>query len=123
MSQQKQEFAWPVFRVVALQFLIASVFASLVVAFVDRPSGWSAAYGGMVSVAGSLLYALMIVRMPPDAGTALRGHVRAEMLKIFVTVLLFILALVLFSSASWLWLIAGFAVTAFVANWLSLLTV
>ena len=123
MNEKKEKFAWPVFRVVALQFLIASLFASLVGASVDRASALSAGYGGLVSAVGSLLYALSIVKMPPDAGTALRGHVRAEMLKIFVTALLFILALVLFSSASWLWLIAGFAVTAFVANWLSLLTV
>lgn len=118
----KQNIAKPVFRVVSLQLTIAICFASLVGAFGGVLQGWSAAYGGAVAVTGSFAYALLVVRGSDDANTALRAHVRAEMAKIFVTVVLFALALVLFQSASWLWLILGF-VMATLAYWFSLLAV
>jgi ATP synthase protein I len=122
MSNSKQNIAKPIFRVVVLQLTIAICFSSLVGAFGDVHRGWSAAYGGAVAVLGSAIYALFVVRGADDARTALRSHVRAEMAKIFVTVVLFALALMLFQSAAWLWLILGF-VMATLAYWFSLLAV
>ena len=84
--------------------------------------GWSAAVGGAIAVIGSVAYAMLVVRGSSDAKKAFRAHVRAEAVKIFITAVLFILALVLFQSAAWLWLILGFAV-ATLAYWFSLLAV
>lgn len=122
MGNLKQSIAKPVFRVVSLQLTIAICFASLVGALGDVHRGWSAAYGGVIAVIGSFVYALLVARGSDDANQALRTHVRAEMAKIFVTVVLFASALVLFQSAAWLWLILGF-VMATLAYWFSLLAV
>ncbi|CDG85858.1 putative membrane protein [Janthinobacterium agaricidamnosum NBRC 102515 = DSM 9628] len=84
--------------------------------------GWSAACGGAIAVTGSLVYAMLVARGSSDANKAFRAHLRAEMVKIFITVVLFIVALVLFQSAAWLWLILGFAVST-LAYWFSLLAV
>ena len=78
--------------------------------------------GGAIAVLGSLMYALMVARGSDDAKKAFRTHFRAEMLKVFVTAVLFLCALVLFKSADWLWLILGFVVATF-AYWLSLLKI
>ena len=75
-----------------------------------------------MAVIGSLVYALMVMRGNDDAKKAFRTHFRAEMLKVFVTAVLFVCALVLFKSAAWLWLILGFVV-ATLAYWLSLLKI
>ncbi len=88
----------------------------------DAHKGWSAAYGGAIAVIGSLMYAMLVASGSDDANKAFRAHLRAELVKIFITVLLFVLALVLFQSAAWLWLILGFAV-ATLAYWFSLLAV
>lgn len=122
MSQVSQNISKPVYKVVALQFVIAACFASLVAAMGDAGKGWSAAYGGAVAVIGSLMYAMLVASGSSDANKAFRSHLRAEMVKIFITVVLFVLALVLFQSAAWLWLILGFAV-ATLAYWFSLLAV
>jgi len=112
----------PVFRVVALQFAIATGFALLAWNLGGVLKAWSAAYGGAIAVIGSLMYAIFVARGANDAKVALRAHVRAEVMKIFITVVLFVLALALFQSASWLWLILGFAVSTF-AYWLALLAI
>ncbi|WP_317201723.1 ATP synthase subunit I [Janthinobacterium sp.] len=122
MSQSKQNIAKPVYRVVALQLAIAVTFAILVSVMGDAHKGWSAAYGGAIAVIGSLMYAMLVASGSDDANKAFRAHLRAELVKIFITVLLFVLALVLFQSAAWLWLILGFAV-ATLAYWFSLLAV
>lgn len=122
MGKSKQNIAKPVFRVVTLQLTIAICFSSLVGAFGDVHRGWSAAYGGVIAVVGSGVYALLVAAGSDDARQVLRRHVRAEMAKIFVTVVLFASALVLFQSAAWLWLILGF-VMATLAYWFSLLAV
>jgi len=112
----------PVFRVVALQLAIATGFALLTWNVGGVNKAWSAAYGGAIAVIGSLMYALIVVGGTNDAKKAFRAHVRAEVTKIFITVVLFIVALALFQSASWLWLILGFAVSTF-AYWLALLAI
>jgi ATP synthase protein I len=112
----------PVFRVVALQFAIVTGFALLAWNIGGVNKAWSAAYGGAIAVIGSLMYAMIVARGTNDAKKAFRAHVRAEVTKIFITVVLFIVALALFQSASWLWLILGFAV-ATLAYWLSLLAI
>lgn len=84
--------------------------------------GWSAACGGAIAVIGSLMYAMMVASGTNNAHQAFRKHFRAEMLKMFITAVLFVMALVLFPSAAWLWLILGFAV-ATLAYWFSLLAV
>ncbi|WP_295994767.1 ATP synthase subunit I [Rugamonas sp.] len=112
----------PVYKVVALQLAIATGFALLTATLGTVHKGWSAAYGGAIAVIGSLMYAMIVAGGSNDANKALRTHVRAEMVKIFITVVLFALALALFQSAAWLWLILGFAV-ATLAYWLSLLAV
>ncbi|AKU23226.1 MULTISPECIES: ATP synthase subunit I [unclassified Massilia] len=122
MSDSSQSIAKPVYRVVALQFTIAVLFAAATAYFASESKGWSAAMGGAIAVAGSLAYALMVAKGNPDAKQAFRTHFRAELIKIFITAVLFILALVLFQSAAWLWLILGFVV-ATMAYWLSLLAV
>lgn len=122
MSDSKQNIAKPVYKVVTLQFFIALCFAILVGILGSALKGWSAAYGGFIAVVGSLMYAMLVVSGSADANKAFRAHLRAEMVKIFITVLLFILALVLFQSANWMWLILGFAV-ATLAYWFSLLAV
>jgi ATP synthase protein I len=118
----KQNIAKPVYKVVALQFIIAVLFAAVVGGMGDAHKGWSSAYGGAVAVIGSLMYAMLVASGSNDANKAFRAHLRAEMVKIFITVVLFVLALVLFQSAAWLWLILGFAVTT-LAYWFSLLAV
>ena len=122
MSDSKQNIAKPVYKVVALQLAIAISFATVTLFFGGSVRGWSAAYGGAIAVIGSLVYALLVVRGSSDANKAFRAHLRAEVVKIFITAVLFILALVLFQSAAWLWLILGFAV-ATLAYWFSLLAV
>lgn len=122
MSNSQQNIAKPVYKVVALQFVIAAVFAALVTVMGDAHKGWSAAYGGAVAVIGSLMYAMLVASGSDDANRAFRAHLRAEVVKIFITVVLFVLALVLFQAAAWLWLILGFAV-ATLAYWFSLLAV
>ncbi|PHV09105.1 hypothetical protein CSQ96_00995 [Janthinobacterium sp. BJB412] len=122
MSDKTQSIAQPVFRVVALQFAIVTGFSLLAWNIGDANKAWSAAYGGAIAVIGSLMYAIIVAGGTNDAKKAFRTHVRAEMLKIFITVVLFVLALALFQSAAWLWLILGFAV-ATLAYWFSLLAV
>ncbi len=122
MGISQQNIAKPIFRVVSLQLTIVICFASLVGALGDAARGWSAAYGGAVALIGSTVYALLVAKGSEDAKLVLRTHVRAEMAKIFVTVLLFALALTLFQSAAWLWLILGFVMATF-AYWFSLLAV
>jgi len=112
----------PVYKVVALQFAIVTGFALLAWNIGGALKGLSAAYGGAIAVIGSLMYAMIVAGGSNDAKKAFRTHVRAEVVKIFITVVLFILALALFQSAAWLWLILGFAV-ATLAYWFSLLAV
>jgi ATP synthase protein I len=112
----------PVYKIVALQFAIATGFALLAWNLGGPLKAWSAAYGGAIAVIGSLMYAMIVAGGTNDAAKAFRTHIRAEVVKIFVTVVLFIGALALFQSASWLWLIMGFAV-ATLAYWFSLLAV
>jgi len=112
----------PVYKIVALQFAIATGFALLAWNLGGPLNGWSAAYGGAIAVIGSLMYAMIVAGGTNDAHKAFRTHIRAEVVKIFITVVLFIVALALFQSASWLWLILGFAV-ATLAYWFSLLAV
>lgn len=122
MIDSKQNIAKPVYKVVALQLIIAVIFSVVVGGMGDAHKGWSAAYGGAVAVIGSLMYAMLVASGSNDANKAFRAHLRAEMVKIFITVVLFVLALVLFQSAAWVWLILGFAVTT-LAYWFSLLAV
>ncbi|APA70775.1 ATP synthase subunit I [Janthinobacterium sp. 1_2014MBL_MicDiv] len=122
MSDSQQNIAKPVYKVVALQLAIAISFATVTLFFGGSVRGWSAAYGGAIAVIGSLVYAMLVVRGSSDANKVFRAHLRAEVVKIFITAVLFILALVLFQSAAWLWLILGFAV-ATLAYWFSLLAV
>jgi ATP synthase protein I len=122
VTDTKQNISKPVFKVVALQLVIAVSFAVLVGGLGEAHKGWSAAYGGAVAVIGSLMYALLVASGSSDANKAFRTHIVAETVKIFITVVLFVLALVLFQSAAWLWLILGFAV-ATLAYWFSLLAV
>jgi ATP synthase protein I len=122
LSNSQQNIAKPVYKVVALQLVIALVFAAAVAVMGDAHKGWSAAYGGAVAVIGSLMYAMLVASGSDDANRAFRAHLRAEVVKIFITVVLFVLALVLFQAAAWLWLILGFAV-ATLAYWFSLLAV
>lgn len=122
MSDSTQNISKPVYKVVALQLVIAVGFTILVGLLGDTHKAWSAAYGGAMAVIGSLIYALLVVGGSTNADSVLKAHVRAELAKIFITVVLFVLALVLFQSAAWLWLILGFAV-ATLAYWFSLLAV
>jgi ATP synthase protein I len=122
VSNTKQQVSKPVFKVVVLQFIIAIAFSGLVATLADPHKGWSAAYGGAIAVIGSWLYAMLVVSGSVDADRILKAHLRAEMMKIFITAVLFVLALVLFPSAAWLWLMLGFAV-ATMAYWFALLIV
>lgn len=122
MSDSAQSIARPVYRIVALQFTIAVLFAALVAYFAGVEKGWSAAMGGAIAVIGSGVYALIVASGSRDAKAALRRHELAEMVKLFLTAVLFIAALVLFQSAANVWLILGFAV-ATLAYWFSLLAV
>ncbi|AVR94615.1 ATP synthase subunit I [Pseudoduganella armeniaca] len=122
MSDSAQSIARPVYRIVALQFTIAVLFAALVAYFAGVEKGWSAAMGGAIAVIGSGVYALIVAGGSRDAKAALRRHELAEMVKLFLTAVLFIAALVLFQSAANVWLILGFAV-ATLAYWFSLLAV
>jgi F0F1-type ATP synthase assembly protein I len=76
--------------VVALQFAIATGFALLTWNLGGVPKAWSAAYGGAIAVIGSLMYAMIVARGSNDAKVAFRAHVRAEVMKIFITVVLFV---------------------------------
>ena len=122
MTDSTTSISKPVYKVVALQFAIVTGFALLAWNLGGVLKAWSAAYGGAIAVIGSLMYAMIVAGGTNDAKQAFRTHVRAEMVKIFITVVLFVVALALFQSASWLWLILGFAV-ATLAYWFSLLTV
>lgn len=122
VSNSKQQVSKPVYKVVVLQLIIAAVFATLVGVLGDAHKGWSAAYGGTIAVIGSAIYAMLVVSGSDNAERILKAHVRAEMVKIFIIAVLFVLALVLFPSAAWLWLMLGFAV-ATLAYWFSLLAV
>jgi ATP synthase protein I len=119
---EQQQVSKPVYKVVVLQLFIAIAFASVAAFMRGAHEGWSAAYGGAIAVIGSWFYAMLVLGASADAERVLKAHVRAEMAKIFVTAVLFVLALVLFPSAAWLWLMLGFAV-ATLAYWFSLLLV
>lgn len=112
----------PMFKVVALQLAIATGFALLAWNLGGVLKAWSAAYGGAIAVIGSLVYAILVMGASNDAKKTFRTHFRAEMVKFFISAVLFICALVLFTSAAWLWLILGFAV-ATLAYWFALLAV
>lgn len=112
----------PMFKVVALQLAIATGFALLAWNLGGVLKAWSAAYGGAIAVIGSLVYAMIVMGATNDPKKTFRTHFRAEMVKFSITAALFIVALVLFSSAAWLWLILGFAV-ATMAYWFALLAV
>jgi len=112
----------PIYKVVALQASIVMALASITAFYSDNLKGLSAAVGGAIAVVGSLMYAMIVVGKTGDASSILKAHFRAEMVKIFITVVLFALALLLFHSASMLWLIVGFAM-ATLAYWLALLIV
>jgi len=122
MSGQEQQISKPVFKVVLLQTGIAVMFSSAVAIFADKQKALSAVAGGSIAVIGSLMYAMMVVGRSGNAASIMKTHFRAEMIKIFVTVVLFVLTLLLFQSAALLWLILGFAV-ATLAYWFALLTV
>jgi len=112
----------PIYKVVALQAVIVIVLAIAVAAFADEQKGFSSALGGAIAVIGSLIYAMIVAGRTGEAASVLKAHFRAEAAKIFITVVLFILVLLLFHSASMMWLIAGFAM-ATAAYWLALLIV
>jgi ATP synthase protein I len=122
VRNSQQQVSRSVYRVVFLQFIIASVFALLVAAFSNGHSGWSAACGGAIAVFGSFVCALFALTGSDKAELVLKAHMRAERIKIFITAVLFFLALKLFPSAAWLWLMLGFAV-ATMSYWFSLLAV
>jgi ATP synthase protein I len=122
VSDSATGIARPIFRIVALQLSIAVLFSALVALFAGLEKGWSAAMGGGIAVFGSAVYALIVARGGQDAKAVFRRHFRAEMVKVFITAVLFIAALVLFPSAATVWLILGLAVTT-LAYWFSLLAV
>ncbi len=122
MMDLKQLASKPVVKVVVLQLIFAFVFSALVALLAGSSKGWPAAYGGAVAVIASLIYALRASNSSDDADIVLKAHMRAEMAKIFITAVLFFIALLLFPSAAWLWLITGFAVTT-MAYWFALLIV
>lgn len=123
MGNLKQLVSKPVFKVVVLQLIFALVFSALVATLAGSSQGLPAAYGGAVAVIGSLIYALRSSTSSDNADVVLKAHVRAEIAKVFITVVLFFVALLLFpSAAAWLWLMLGFAVTT-LAYWFSLLIV
>ncbi len=122
MGTFKQLVSKPVFKVVVLQLIFALVFSALVAMLAGSSQGLPAAYGGAVAVIGSLIYALRSSTSSDNADVVLKAHVRAEIAKVFITVVLFFGALLLFPSAAWLWLMLGFAVTT-LAYWFSLLIV
>nr|WP_221403878.1 ATP synthase subunit I [Pseudoduganella umbonata] len=105
-----------------MQLTIAVLFSALVALFAGVGKGWPAAMGGAIAVLGSLVYALIVTRANSDPKAIFRRHFRAEMVKLFITAVLFIAVLVLFPSAASVWLILGFAVTT-LAYWFSLLAV
>jgi ATP synthase protein I len=122
VSGSEQQTSKPYFRVIALQACIVIALASTLTFFADGHKGLSAAVGGAIAVIGSFMYAMMVVGRTGDASSIFKAHFRAEMVKVFTTVVLFMLALLLFHSAALFWLIAGFAV-ATSAYWLALLVV
>ena len=120
MRNSKQQVSRSIYKVVVLQLFIASAFASLVTVFVGSHSGLSAAVGGAIAVIGSAVCAMFAISGSDNAEYVLKAHARAERIKLFITAVLFFLALKLFPSAAWLWLMVGFAV-ATLAFWFSLL--
>jgi ATP synthase protein I len=121
-SEQQLSASKPIYKVVALQAVIVVVLAVATTLYADGNKGLSAAVGGAIAVIGSLIYAMIVAGRVGDASSILKAHFRAEMAKIFIIAVLFVLALLLFHSASMTWLIAGFAV-ATLAYWLALLVV
>ena len=118
----KHQVSRSIYKVVILQLIFALAFALLVAAGGDSHKGLSAACGGAIAVVGSLICALLAITGSDNPEHVLKAHMRAERVKIFVTAVLFFLALKLFPSAAWLWLMSGFAV-ATLAYWFSLLAV
>lgn len=122
MSGSGQETSKPIYKVVVLQAIVVLALAIAIAALSDSHKGLSSAVGGAIAVIGSLMYAMIVVGKTGDASSVLKAHFRAEMVKIFITAVLFALVLLLFSSAAMLWLIVGFAM-ATLAYWLALLVV
>ena len=122
MSVSQQQTSKPIFKVVVLQAFLVVAIALAATFLTDGLKGLSAVIGGAIAVIGSLMYAMLVVGKTGDAASVMKAHFIAEMVKVFITVVLFALALLLFHSASMVWLIAGFAV-ATLAYWLALLFV
>ncbi len=82
-------FRRPVRWAVATQVLVTLAISALLAAIAGQPAAVSAALGGGVAVAGSLVYAIVAAR-PVDGAplNALRGLIRAQAAKVVVVVVL-----------------------------------
>lgn len=109
-------------RVVALQVLVACVAAGLAWLLTGRLSAmWSAGYGGLAVVVPAALFARALSRQAGlEGGNAvLASFFVRELAKIGLTLAMLLLAPRLVMDLSWLALVAGFVVTMKV-YWLAL---
>ena len=122
MSNSNNQPSKPIYKIVLFQTLLVLLFAVAVAAFQDLHKGFSAGLGGAIAVIGSLIYAMLVADKTGDPTTVMKAHFRAEMVKIFITAVLFLLVLLLFHSVAALWLILGFAVVT-LSYWFALFVV
>lgn len=108
------------YRIVLAQFAAALVLAVATGGIWDARAGYSALVGGLIAAVTSLYFALQVFGVRVSAARAvLRSFYTAEVVKMAITVLLFVLAVV-WLKVDFLPLIVAYALTLLV-YWFALL--
>ena len=80
----------PIYRIVFTQFIATFIMAALCL-FVDTVAAYSVLLGGLTGSVPSLVMAWRMAREVADPGLALRHLVRAQVSKLLLTVVMFVL--------------------------------
>ncbi|WP_028448333.1 ATP synthase subunit I [uncultured Chitinibacter sp.] len=107
--------------VIRLKVAITIVLALGLFLILGQNEAIASGIGGIIAIAGSLLYALIAysVKFAP-AAELMRRHFAAEMAKLFMTLLSFAALFVVYQQAAWLWVFVGYLAAAS-AYWFGLL--
>jgi len=110
-------------RIIGLQVAVSVAIALLCLVFYGGNAGLSAFLGGAIGFLSSLAYARQIVAsQTSDPKGVLRAHLAGEVLKLGLTVILFVAVFILYQGVAALPLLLTFIATL-VVYWVALLIV
>lgn len=110
-------------RIIGLQVAVSVAIALLCLVFYGANAGLSALLGGAIGFLGSLAYARKIVAAETsDPNVVLRAHFVGEVLKLGLTVILFVAVFIFYKGVAALPLLLTFIATL-VVYWVALLIV